>query len=133
MNGGIWFSIKFALESAGKKKINSFFIPAKQDDLSVQNRASINANERLKMESNINQFFPSPEKFTKNTKQYFPPLNIETRINVDTETAAYHLNRKPQTLRNWACFENGAIRPIRVNSRLAWPVSELRRVLGAQS
>lgn len=60
----------------------------------------------------------------------FPPLNCEYRSAVDTETAAYHLSREPQTLRVWACKETGPIRPIRVHGRLAWPVAELRRVLG---
>ena len=58
------------------------------------------------------------------------PLDRETRSAVDTATAAYHLNRRPQTLRGWACNEDGPLRPIRVNGRLAWPVAELRRVLG---
>lgn len=59
-----------------------------------------------------------------------PTLQSETRSVVDTATAAYHLNRRPQTLRGWACLENGPLRPVRVHGRLAWPVSELRRVLG---
>ena len=57
-------------------------------------------------------------------------LDRETRAAVDTATAAYHLSRQPQTLRAWACLENGPLRPIRVHGRLAWPVAELRRVLG---
>ena len=60
----------------------------------------------------------------------FPDLERETRAAVDTETAAFHLSREPQTLRVWACRENGPIRPMRVHGRLAWPVSELRRLLG---
>ena len=60
----------------------------------------------------------------------FVSLNCETRAAVDTATAAYHLNRQPQTLRGWACLENGPLRPIRVHGRLAWSVAELRRVLG---
>lgn len=60
----------------------------------------------------------------------FPPLDRETRAAVDTETAAYHLNRKPQTLRCWAAFESGPLRPLRVNGRLAWPTAEIRRLLG---
>lgn len=60
----------------------------------------------------------------------FPPLHLETRPAVDTATAAYHLNRQPQTLRGWACKEDGPLRPVRVHGRLAWPVAELRRVLG---
>jgi hypothetical protein len=60
----------------------------------------------------------------------FVSLERETRAAVDTATAAYHLSRQPQTLRAWACLENGPLRPVRVHGRLAWPVSELRRVLG---
>jgi hypothetical protein len=60
----------------------------------------------------------------------FVALAAENRAAVDTATAAYHLNRQPQTLRGWACHEDGPLRPLRINGRLAWPVSELRRVLG---
>ena len=59
----------------------------------------------------------------------FPALEAVTRPNVPTEQAAYYLDRRPQTLRYWACLENGPLRPIRINGRLAWPVSELRRVV----
>ena len=58
------------------------------------------------------------------------PLDIETRSVVDTATAAFHLNRRPQTLRVWACYEDGPIRPIRVNGRLAWPVAAIRSLVG---
>ena len=57
-------------------------------------------------------------------------LERETRTAVDTETAAFHLSRKPQTLRLWACMENGPLRPLRVHGRLAWPTAEIRRLLG---
>lgn len=60
----------------------------------------------------------------------FAALTRETRHAVDTDCAAFHLNRQPQTLRIWACKENGPLRPLRINGRLAWPVSELLRVLG---
>lgn len=60
----------------------------------------------------------------------FVALDRETRAAIDTATAAHHLNRQPQTLRGWACHEVGPLRPIRVNGRLAWPVAELRRLLG---
>ena len=62
--------------------------------------------------------------------QPFPPLEQITRPNVPTEQAAYYFDRKQQTLRGWACLENGPLRPVRVHGRLAWPVSEIRRVLG---
>jgi len=59
----------------------------------------------------------------------FPALDRETRSAVDTQTAAYHLSREPQTLRIWACKENGPLRPMRVHGRLAWKVSDLRALL----
>lgn len=46
-----------------------------------------------------------------------------------THEAAPFINRKPQTLRKWACLENGPIRPIRINGRLAWRVSDLQALL----
>ena len=61
--------------------------------------------------------------------QQFPPLESVTRPTVETASAAHYLNR-PQTLRGWACLENGPLRPVRINGRLAWKVSDLRRVLG---
>lgn len=62
----------------------------------------------------------------------FVPLDHETRATVDTETAAFHLNRRPQTLRAWACLQTYPVelKPIRVSGRLAWPVAGLRTVLG---
>jgi hypothetical protein len=62
--------------------------------------------------------------------QPFPPLEQINRPNVPTEQAAYYLDRRPQTMRLWAMNESGPLRPMRINGRLAWPVSELRRVLG---
>ena len=61
--------------------------------------------------------------------QQFPPLELVTRPTVDTAAAAYYLNRRPQTMRGWACLENGPLRPIRINGRLAWKTADLRRVL----
>ncbi len=65
--------------------------------------------------------------------QQFPPLELVNKPNVDTAHAAYLLTRRPQTLRAWACLENGPLRPVRINGRLAWPVAELRRVLGVSA
>jgi hypothetical protein len=63
----------------------------------------------------------------------YPPLESVTRPVLDTASAAHYLCRKQQTLRVWACFENGPLRPIRVNGRLAWSVVEIRRLLGVGS
>lgn len=62
--------------------------------------------------------------------QRYTPLGQEQRTHVDTNAAAFYLNRRPQTLRIWAMREDGIVRPIRVNGRLAWPVAEIRQVLG---
>lgn len=59
----------------------------------------------------------------------FCPLEKETRSHVETACAAFHLLRKPQTMRAYACLENGPIRPIRINGRLAWPVADIRKLL----
>lgn len=61
--------------------------------------------------------------------RHFPPLESVTAPSVDTAGAAFYLNRAEQTLRLWACLENGPIRPIRINGRLAWPIAEIRRLL----
>jgi hypothetical protein len=65
--------------------------------------------------------------------QRFIPLEIETRAAIPTDAAAHHLQRKPQTLRSWACLENGPIRPIRINGRLAWPVAAIRALLSGEA
>lgn len=60
----------------------------------------------------------------------FVPLDRETRAGVETDCAAFHLNRRPQTLRGWACHEDGPLRPLRVNGRLMWPTAKLRELCG---
>lgn len=60
----------------------------------------------------------------------FPRLEEVNRPTVETAAAAYYLNRQPQTLRSWACHENGPIRPVRVHGRLSWPTAQIRSVLG---
>ena len=59
----------------------------------------------------------------------FIPLQLETRTHVTTDVMCYHLGRKTQTARIWACHENGPLRPIRVHGRLAWSVADIRRLL----
>ena len=59
----------------------------------------------------------------------FTPLEQVNRPTVPTDAAAHYLNRKPQTLRAWACLENGALRPVRINGRLAWSVAEIKSLL----
>ncbi|HNG36904.1 MAG TPA: DNA-binding protein [Nitrosomonas sp.] len=63
---------------------------------------------------------------------HFQSIERITRPSLSTEEAAFYLNRKPQTLRCWAMRENGLIRPLRINGRLAWPVKEIKKVLGME-
>lgn len=65
-----------------------------------------------------------------NEDQKFPPLEKVNRPTVPTDQAGYYLDRRPQTMRTWAMREDGPLRPLRINGRLAWPVADLRRVLG---
>ena len=51
------------------------------------------------------------------------------RDTLPTDEAARSLNRRPQTLRKWACLECGPIRPLRINGRLAWRVADLQALL----
>jgi hypothetical protein len=61
-------------------------------------------------------------------------LDFNKSVNqvVTTADAAKALNRKPQTLRKWACLENGPIRPIRINGRLAWSIDEIAALLSGE-
>lgn len=63
----------------------------------------------------------------------FPPLDAETRAVVPTDCAAYHLCRRPQTLRVWSATGGGLIQPVRLNGRLAWRVADIRRLLGVSA
>ena len=68
--------------------------------------------------------------YDKSNPEMPAPLDTLTKPTVTTREAAYYLNREVQTLREWACYGRGAVRPLRINGRLAWPVADLRRVLG---
>ena len=71
---------------------------------------------------------------TTATLQHFPPLALETRTHVGTDQAAFYCIRAPQTMRMWAALEpKGAIKPIRVNGRLAWPVADIKRLLNGDA
>lgn len=65
------------------------------------------------------------------TKTFQPvPLLDEKRAALPTAEAAYHLNRAQQTLRLWAMRNDGPVKCLRINGRLAWPVEPIRALLG---
>jgi hypothetical protein len=67
-----------------------------------------------------------PQQFTAQ----FLPLEQVTKPNLTTGETAYYLNRRPQTLRGWACLENGPIRPRRIAGLLAWNTTEVKALAG---
>jgi hypothetical protein len=76
---------------------------------------------------------PLPATSAAHNLPTFPPLEQVTRPTVPTDQAAYYLNRQPQTLRAWACLENGPIRPAaRISGRLAWKVADIRALLNGE-
>ena len=66
------------------------------------------------------------------TKSPLPSVSLanDPRFSLATSEAAALLNRKPQTLRVWACKGSGPIKPLRVNGRLAWSTSDIKKLLG---
>jgi len=80
--------------------------------------------------------FPSAVTLAKHEKQssssaVFPPIESLTQPTVTTEQAAFYVNRRPQTLRIWASAQpHGVPRPLRVNGRLAWRVTDIKALLG---
>jgi len=67
---------------------------------------------------------------TAQTAQQFTPLELETRPTVNTAAAAHYLQKAKQTMRIYACKENGPIRPIRVGAHLHWKTADIRKLLG---
>ena len=65
----------------------------------------------------------------QSSAQYLP-LEQVTRPNLTTAETAYYLNRRPQTLRGWACLENGPLRPIRIGGLLAWSTATVKELAG---
>ena len=71
---------------------------------------------------------PAPQQFTA---QYLP-LEQVTRPNLTTAETAFYLNRRPQTLRGWACLETfpAGLRCKRIGGLLAWPTAEVKALAG---
>lgn len=67
------------------------------------------------------------------TEPKYTALLRENRTVIDTNEAAFHLGRKPQTLRKWACHEDGPLRPVRIMGCLAWNVADIMRIVSEGS
>ncbi|MDI1270600.1 MAG: DNA-binding protein [Polaromonas sp.] len=65
----------------------------------------------------------------------FTPLAQVQRTHVDTNAAAFYMNRRPQTLRGWHChgdFPTNGLRPLVLNGRLAWSVAAIKAAMGVK-
>lgn len=57
-------------------------------------------------------------------------LATESRQFVGTAQAALYLDRSPRSLAYWADKLDSPLKPVRILGRLAWPVREIRAVMG---
>ena len=76
--------------------------------------------------------FHSTETRKQSEKKYTPLAQVQ-RTHVDTNAAAYYMNRQPQTLRGWHChgqFPTEDLRPLVLNGRLAWSVAAIKAAMG---
>ncbi len=67
------------------------------------------------------------------TETKYTALVRENRTVIDTNAAAFHLGRKPQTLRKWAVYGSGPLRPVRIMGRLGWNVADILRIVSEGS
>jgi len=69
------------------------------------------------------------DQLTTRKSDGFPNIRTESRTHVPTDVAAHWLGRRPQTMRCWA-MTGHPIMPRRVNGKLAWPVAEIKVLMG---
>ncbi len=80
---------------------------------------------------NVGAIEQQPEyKAKKSSTEKYPSLELVTKPNLTTAELAYYLDRRPQTLRVWACSESGPLRPKRINGILAWPTDQAKTLIG---
>ena len=77
------------------------------------------------------QFTASLSPVLNNVMAHYPPLEQVTKPNLTTAELAYYLNRRPQTLRGWACHSGtGPMVPKRIGGLLAWSTVEAKALAG---
>lgn len=79
------------------------------------------------METDQSQLVPTTVQRGANI---YPPLEEVTRPNLTTKEVAYYTNMKEQTWREYACYETGPIKPVRVCNRLNWPTKAVKELCG---
>lgn len=86
----------------------------------MKNPTAVNHSNDAARDATVPQQFNAPH----------PPLEQVTKPNLTTGELAYYLDRRPQTLRGWACKEDGPIRPKRIGGILAWSIAEAKALAG---
>ena len=66
------------------------------------------------------------------TKNLVKSLKEGSRLYYSTNETAELLNFRTDTLRAWACFSKGPIKPRKIGNRLAWMASDIRELLGME-
>lgn len=111
--------------TAGAAVAGSYFPP----ELSVQNANCDGQPSRLELLGN-SDLLPS-DSLPRSLPRQFPALETVTKPNLTTGEAAHFLNRRPQTLRAWACRSgSGPIVPTRIGGILAWSTSTVKKLAG---
>ncbi len=91
-----------------------------------------NKRESENMETAINANVATMHEAT--ALPQFPPLERVTKPNLTTAELAYYLNRRPQTLRAWACHSGtGPMVPKRIGGLLAWSTTEAKALAGVSA
>jgi hypothetical protein len=100
----------------------------------------ISAARLAKLEKKKRSHFSTSKEALQPVQPNAPPLapaflalELVTKPNLTTAETAYYLNRRPQTLRVWACLETGPVRPIRIGGLLAWNTATIKALTGSVS
>ena len=96
----------------------------------MQSKTAVNHSIEAAREARAPQKNATASSLPKPPVSQFVPLEVETRPTVSTDAAAHYLHLACQTLRIYACKENGPLRPRRINGRLHWATADIRKLLG---
>lgn len=126
------------MKGSGMKTVVHHSATVRRAEIRTTNPAAINPGRLAALENMGGGITPpstaeAAEMQSQGAPPDFVPLHLETRAAVDTANAAHHLSRRQQTLRGWSCNQDGPITPRRINGRLAWPVADLKKLLGVSA
>lgn len=119
--------LKALLTQLGNQDVNTV-----ERDGAIAHTPSINVKALLDAlgEATTETSQTPDSSFQANAPPY-PPLTQVTKPNLTTAETAYYLDRKPQTLRGWACHSgSGPLEPKRIGGILAWSTDSVKKVAG---